>query len=308
MVTARGERVKKVVSVSLGTSQRDYTMTLELLGQKIRLQRIGTGGSLQQAGEVLKAFDGQVDVLALGGINIYYQAGQYRFPLREAQKLIALVEHTPVVDGAAIKNVVERQTIKYLSAQYNWPRADQRVLVVSALDRWGMAEELAAIGCQLTIGDALFALGLPLPFYSLKTFQLVARCTVPLLAKLPIGLLYPLGVKQQINRPKWTKVFKAAQVIAGDFHFMRYNFPLTLPGRDVITSTVTDADRDFLQQRGIKYLVTTSPNFGGRSLGANVLQGLCVALLDKPPQHVSPTSYVTLLRQLGWQPRVERLN
>lgn len=299
--------MKRVVSVSLGAGSRDYTIQLELLGQRVVLQRIGTDGSLPRAGELLKKLDGQVDVLALGGINMCYRVGRYRFPLRQAQKLRALVKHTPLVDGAAIKQSVEAHTVKYLAAHYGWPRANQRVLVVSALDRWALAEELEDMGCQLIIGDALFALGLPLPFKSLHNFALLARCTLPLLAQLPIGLLYPLGAKQHLNRPRWNKYFQQAQIIAGDFHFIRYNLPQALPGRQVITSTVTSADRDFLQQRGISYLVTTSPSFGGRSLGANMLEGLCVALWDGPLP-IPATAYLTLLQQLGWQPRVERLN
>lgn len=300
--------MKKVVSVSLGSSKRDYIIRLTLLGQQIQLQRIGSNGSLQEAGALLAKLDGRVDVLTLGGINIHYRADQHCFAVRDASKLIKLVKHTPVVDGAAIKDIVERQTIKYLVHRYHWPRAGQQVLMMSVLDRWALAEELVATGCQLTIGDALFALGLPLPFSSLNTFKTIARCTLPILAQLPINLLYPLGAKQQTNCPRWGKFFKKAHIIAGDFHFMRRHFPKTLPGRHVITSTVTPSDRDFLQSRGISYLVTTSPSFDGRSLGANMLQGLCLALLDKPPGQISPQCYLRLLNKLAWQPRVEHLN
>jgi hypothetical protein len=267
------------------------------------IERIGTNGSLTKAKSLLKDLDGQVDVLALGGINLTYRVGDKHYPLRDAQKLSAVVKHTPLVDGSGFKNIAEPQMILHLSQNYGWPIIGQKVLLVSALDRWGMAEALTQTGCQLIIGDALFGLKLPFPFYSLKLFEQAAKLTLPILKQLPIKTLYPLGKKQESSQPKWQHIFNSADIIAGDFHFMRRYMPKTLPGRKIITSTVTADDRVFLQQRGISHLATYS-NFNGRSFGANVLEAICVALMDKP----EPAKYLEVLDQIGWKPQVERLN
>ncbi|MEG6616418.1 quinate 5-dehydrogenase [Peptococcaceae bacterium 1198_IL3148] len=298
--------VKHVVSVSLGSAQRNHRVKQRLLGQQMLIERIGTDGSLAKAQKILKDLDGKVDALALGGINLTYRVGRCHYPLREGKIVSRVVQHTPLVDGSSFKDVVEPQMIYYLSTNYGWPGPGQKVLLVSALDRWGMAQALEQSGCQLIIGDALFGLKLPLPFYSLKMFQRAAKLTLPLLSQLPIKMLYPLGEKQEHSQPKWQHIFNSANIIAGDFHFMRRYMPPALPGRKIITSTVTASDRVFLKQRGISHLVTYSPTFAGRSFGANVLEAICVALLDKPQPE--PEMYLEVLKQLGWKPNVERLN
>ena len=132
-----------------------------------------------------------MDALGLGGINLTLRAGRRRYLLRDGIRLAAQVRSTPLVDGSGIKDTVERDLVSYLQEKLGWPRQGQVVLMVSALDRYGLAEALELAGCRLIIGDALFGLGLPVPFYSLALFRAAAYATLPFLCRLPIGF-YPL--------------------------------------------------------------------------------------------------------------------
>lgn len=299
--------MKRVVSISLGSSHRDRNFELEADGSRITVQRVGTGGNLEYMASILRALDGKVDAIGLGGINLTLRAGRRRYLLKDGVRLAAQVKVTPLVDGSGIKDTVERDLVPRLQRELGWPRRDQVVLLVSALDRFGLAEALELAGCRLIIGDALFALGLPLPFYSLAAFRIAACATLPLLCRLPIGFLYPLGEKQEQVRPRFERFYRRAQIIAGDFHFIRYHLPSDLAGKDVITSTLTSEDVQELKARGVRWLVTPGPSLAGRTFGSNVLEALCVALLD-PPGQADPGLYPDLLRRIGWGPRIEKLN
>ena len=41
--------MKRVVSISLGSSLRDYQITVKVLGQHVEVRRIGTNGDVAQA-------------------------------------------------------------------------------------------------------------------------------------------------------------------------------------------------------------------------------------------------------------------
>ena len=300
--------MKHVVSVSLGSPRRDYETEIEVPGCRLLVRRLGTGGDLCRAAALLKSLDGKVDVLGLGGVNLYLRAGQRRYKLRDGARLAAQVNKTPLVDGSGVKDTLERDLVSFIQRRIGWPRRDQVVLVVSALDRYGIAAALEQAGCRLIIGDALFALGLPVPFYSLAAFRVAASVTLPLLSRLPIGLLYPLGERQEIIKPRFGRFYRQAGIIAGDFHFLRYHLPADLSGKDIITSTVTADDVQELRKRGVRWLASPGPSFQGRSLGSNVLEAICVALLDKHAGEIHPELYPDLLNQIGWEPRLERLN
>ncbi len=299
--------MKQVVSVSLGSPRRDFAAEIETKICRISVRRIGTGGDIKQAAALLESFDGKVDALGLGGVNFTLHAGQRRYKLRDGARLAALVKKTPLVDGGGIKDTVERDLIPFIRAQAGWPRQGQTVLIVSALDRYALAVALEQAGCRLIIGDALFALGLPAPFYSLPSFRAAAYLTLPVLGRMPIGWLYPVGERQESIVPRFEPFYRKADVIAGDFHFLRRHLPGDLSGKNIITSTLTPEDVQELKKRGVMWLATPGPSFQGRSLGSNVLEAASVAIMGKGGE-ARPEFYPELFRQIGWEPRLERLN
>lgn len=299
--------LKRVVSVSLGSTGRDHEVENVVYGCRLLIQRFGTDGDLSRAAELLRGLDGKVDALGLGGVNLYLRAGKRRYQLRDGARLAAQVRRTPLVDGSGIKDTVEKELVRLIQKEAGWPRRGQVVLIVSALDRWALAESLVEAGCRLMIGDALFALGLPVPFYSLNAFNAAARALLPLLCQLPIGFLYPLGKRQETSKPRFKQFYQKADIIAGDFHFLRYHLPADLAGKSIITSTVTAEDVLELKKKGAEWLVTAGPSFAGRSYGSNVLEAICVTLLGGGAA-ANPVLYPGLLSEIGWGPRLEKLN
>ncbi|MDA8233277.1 MAG: quinate 5-dehydrogenase [Clostridia bacterium] len=299
--------MKKVISISLGSPAGDVQACVELLGQRILIERIGTGGDLKKALGLLRELDGQVDVLGLGGINFAYGLGRRSYPLREANFLRRGVCRTPLVDGSAVKEHLERRAVAYLAEQGICHFKGCRALVVSVLDRFPLAEALAAEGARLTIGDAMFGLGLPIAFRSLAAFSLAGRLTLPLLRLLPIGFLYPLGEKQNRIRPRFGRYYQEADYIAGDFHFIYRHLPDRLDGQTVITGTVRPDDVEELRKRGAARLITLFPAWEGRFLGANLWEAALVAVLERNPGDLSGQEWDRLLEDLNWRPVVTEL-
>jgi len=124
---------------------------------------------------------------------------------------------------------------------------------------------------------------------------------------LPFQFFYPTGKKQERPpEPKYPEYYHDAEIIAGDFHFMRQFMPERLEGKIVLTNTITPADVEELRRRGVAMLVTTTPDLGGRSFGTNVLEAALLALLGKRWEEVTPDDYARLLGQLDLRPRVVR--
>ncbi|MEG1345632.1 MAG: quinate 5-dehydrogenase, partial [Acidaminococcaceae bacterium] len=105
---------------------------------------------------------------------------------------------------------------------------------------------------------------------------------------------------------RYPEYFAANDIIAGDFHFIRKFMPDHLPGKIIITNTVTTKDRALLQQAGVACLVTTTPNFDGRSFGTNVLEACLVALNGKQ-QALTAQDYERLLEEYNVQPGIDYL-
>ena len=58
--------MKRAVSISIGSSKRDKAVEVDLLGEKVRIERIGTDGDMEKAAQLFKELDGKVDAFGLG--------------------------------------------------------------------------------------------------------------------------------------------------------------------------------------------------------------------------------------------------
>jgi len=299
--------MKTVVSISLGSSRRDFSFTAPFLGEEFSISRVGTDGSLEAFAAKLRELDGRVDAIGLGGIDRWLVAGGRRYEFRDARRLAANARQTPVVDGSGLKNTLERQAVGRLAGEGIVDFARSRTLVVCAVDRFGMAEEVAALGGPAVYGDLMFSLGLPLPVRRFATVRALALVLLPVIVRLPFKWLYPTGEKQEQVKPRFGWAFRWAQVIAGDFHLIRRFLPegeKALAGKTILTNTTTPDDRELLRSRGLRRLVTTTQSFNGRSTGTNVLEAVLVAATGRRPEELQPSDYERLLGQLGWSPEI----
>jgi hypothetical protein len=300
--------MRRVVSVSLGSAKRDHAVEQDFAGQRFLIERIGTDGDKDKAVALIRELDGKVDAIGLGGTDLYIYAGKRRYTFRDSARLAAAARVTPVVDGSGIKNTLERRVIDFLVGNQGVDFRGRKVLVVCAVDRFGLAEALAASGASMVFGDLIYGLGLPLPIRSLSALDRLARLVAPIITLLPTSQFYPTGAAQNEVTPRFGRYFAEAEIVAGDFHFIRRYMPADLAGKMIITNTVTGEDEKLLAARGVTTLVTTTPDMGGRSFGTNVLEGVLVALAGKRPEELTADDYGRLLVTLGIAPRIKKIN
>jgi len=300
--------LKRVVSVSLGSSNRDHKVRVKLLGEDIEISRVGVDGDFERALELLTTLDGEVDAIGLGGIDVYVYVAKKRYAFEDGLKLLKAVKKTPVVDGSGLKNTLERKTVKNLVRETDLIKPGSKVMMVSAADRFGMAEALAEAGCEMTFGDLIFAAGIPYPINTLEELEQIAKKILPELVKMPFEMLYPVGDKQdKIDRKKAEKFepyYKNADILAGDFHLIKRFLPPRLDGQIILTNTTTSNDVSMLKECGAGYLITSTPELEGRSFGTNVIEAALVALIGKHAEEITADDYNNILDELDFKPRI----
>jgi len=296
---------KHVVSVSLGSSRRNAREELTVLGQPFILERIGTDGDASKAAELFQTLDGRVDAFGLGGADLYVVAAGRRYTFGNVRKLVAHAKITPVLDGSGVKNTLERDAVMQLDPILNWSR--QRVLMVSAVDRFGMAEAIAEAGADVVYGDLVFGLNMNIPLRSLASLRRVAHLALPAITKLPQDWFYPTGDKQEKSvEGKGTRYYAWADVIAGDTHYVKRYAPRDLLSKTILTQTITEADRQWMKDRGVARLITTTPRMGRRNFATNVLEAFFVALSGKH-EALTQEEYLRYIHEVGFKPEVDEL-
>ncbi len=298
--------MKRAISISLGSSQRDKKAEIELLGETVSIERRGTDGDIAKAAALFTELDGQYDAFGVGGIDLWVQMGEKRYNIRAAQQLVKGVQKTPYVDGSGLKNTLERQVVPVMVEKLGPAYGAGRAFIVLGVDRYGMSLSFAEQGYDCIFGDLMFALGIPIPIHGLKWLNRVAKIMVPIGTQLPISMIYPTGEKQEEVVPKFGKWYAWADVIAGDCHYIKRHMPNDLSGKIIVTNTTTEKDREMFQRRGVKYVVTSTPMLHGRSFGTNMMEAALTAVAGKG-RPLTHAELAEMLQTLGMKPMVHEL-
>lgn len=296
--------MKHIVSVSLGSSKRDHSFETDFMGEHFLIERIGTDGDMDKAVQMIQDMDGKIDAFGMGGIDLYVYIAGKRYTIKDAQRLVQAAHKTPMVDGSGLKNTLERKCIMEVQEQGIVDLRGKKVLMVCAVDRFGMAEAFEEVGAKLTLGDFIYTVGLPFPIHSLKTLKFFGGIAAPFVVKMPFEKIYPTGSEQEVITPKNSKYYNNAEILAGDFNYIKRWLPEKLNGQVVITNTTTAEDMQMLKERGISKVITTTPDMGGRSFGTNVIEALMITLMGKPLNQIAPADYYAMLQELDIKPGV----
>ena len=299
--------MKRAVSISLGSSKRNSAVELDLFGERVCIERIGTDGDMARAAQLFGELDGQVDAFGVGGTDMGLTVGDKYYKLHSVASLVRAVRRTPVVDGSGLKNTLERRVAPFMDAHIGPTLSPRRVLMTSGADRWGMAMSFVDAGYEAVFGDLMFGLGLPLPVRSAAGMRRVAALILPVVSRLPFAWIYPTGEKQEHNTPKFGDWYTWATVIAGDCHFIKRFMPARLDGKIICTNTTTADDVAAFRAAGARSLVTTTPRFEGRSFGTNMMEAMLVAASGKG-RKLSDAELNEAIDRLGFEPTLEPLN
>jgi hypothetical protein len=299
--------MKRVVSISLGSSKRNHRSEIDFLGEHFVLERIGTDGDAKKMKALFQEMDGQVDAFGLGGFDLYLCYKNKKYIFREAYNAVKDVKITPVADGTGVKKTLEKMAVHYLHDQGIIDNK-MKVLIPSAVSRYFMFEAFKELGYQVKWGDIAFSLDIGKKAYSSTlAMDILAYTLLPIMVKIPFKWLYPVGESQDVIVPKFKKMYDEADIIAGDFHYIYKYLADDMTGKIILTNTLTNDELKDLKDRNVKMIATTTPEFEGRSFATNVIEALACALLQKKPGEIQNQEFIDLFKKLDFKPRIVNL-
>jgi hypothetical protein len=169
----------------------------------------------------------------------------------------------------------------------------------------GLAEAVSEVADQVTLGDFMFALDLPIAVRGMKQYRRIARALFPLVSHFPMSMLF-YGSGGQAPAPRYERHWERADLIAGDFLFMRKYMPESLAGKMVVTNTTTAENIALLRERGVTTVITTTPRYEGRSFGTNMMEAALTAYAGKG-RPLTDGELNALIDEINLQPCVEQL-
>jgi hypothetical protein len=301
--------IKEVVGVSTGSSRRDHDVKVDMFGESFHIWREGTDGDMDAACERIRELDGTVDAMGMGGIDLSLIAAGRDYHFREGKRFVAAPKLTPLLDGTGLKGAVEGDIPRFMRDELGLDLTGKRVMVTSAVDRWGLADGFYRAGCEMTYADLLYALGIDVMIHDRRTLERTIHVIAPIAVQLPFAWLYDAEADHTTevhSDSKHSDLYRRADIIAGDYKWVRKFMPTDMSGKWIVTNTTTPEDVEFLRGCGVELLITSTPRLEGRSFGTNVIEATMVAL-DGAKGRLPDARYQELLRSVGFTPDVQWL-
>ena len=309
--------MRRIVSISIGSSRRDYQFVTIILGQAVEVRRIGTNGDVELAAALVREYDGKVDAIGLGGLTPIFRVGAARYPHHEALRIAAGARRTPVTDGGGFKATLERWAVQRANEIQRGMFNYRRILITSGIERYSMAQALSQYESELRFADPIIHSGLRFlpPPRSLKQLELYAATTLPITALLPYKILHPVALGTEGHDPRAEKLFTWADIIAGDFAYIRRFAPHDLRNKVIITDDPAPDEIADLRERGLATLVTMTPPLIGLDgapvsrpfVATDVLEALAIAIMESGA-NPDEASLIDFIDQAKWGPTVERMS
>ena len=295
--------MKKVVTVTLGSSKQDFSFDTSFLGQRFRVTRMGADDDTGKAWELMRRQQATADAIGLGEIGDHYQVGQATLVNKETQRLLKVVTRVPATTGATLRRLLQVRAVRHVHKELGHYFDNNLVLFLSGMRNYDMAMAMSDYTKNLSFADALLQTGAPALLQSLEQLELYAKGKDWLLGGRPGALL-----ESALSGFKSARVSAAvakSHVVVGTFAELKaVGHPKSLAGKTVITSAVDDDRLAFFKDCKVNLVVDVSPKLFERVVGTNVIEAMILAALGKTSEELSDDDFAEILDELDVKPRL----
>ncbi len=295
--------MKKVVTVTLGSSKQDFEFKTEFLGQSFSVRRLGADMDTGKAWELMRRQQASADAIGLGEISDHYHVGLRTILNKDTQHLTNVVTRVPVTTGATLRRLLQVRAVRYVQKELGSYFNNNLVLFLSGMRNYDMAVALSDYTKNLSFADALFQTGAPAMLTSLEQLELYAKGSELMLSS-ATGRALEASLSSFKNK-RVASVVEKSHVIVGTFaEITAVGNPSNLEGKTLITSAVDDERMAFFTKCKVNLVVDVSPKLFDKVVGINTIEAMILAALEKRQEEVSDDDLDEILDELKITPRL----
>lgn len=292
-----------VLSIHLGSSRTDSDFTTtRLVSTPVLIMRRGCDGDPDRARALVRAHDGEVDVVALEDLPRSLRLAGVQLPYEPGEAIASLIRESTLVDGSGIAAAMERWAVHLINEHRPGTFSFKRVLMVPGLNHTGFPQAVQSYRAEVRYADPVMYFAIPAAGRSIG-LDPTARVTLERLQDSPPRRLWPSAGEPKVARAEGP--FHWADILAGDVGAIRRYAPRRLEDKLVAVHTLNDDAADF-RARGVSRVLVLMPDLQAADGGASAatLEGVLAAARSDPEQPLTENTYLNLLADLQWQPRI----
>jgi predicted amino acid dehydrogenase len=298
-----------VVNVSLASPDRDHDTKVLFLGHRFRILRRGTGGDVEAAEGLVRAWADAADAIAVTGVREARAAGLYEGDAADVERVVrGAAGPAPVTAGHALDDVLQEWAIRHVEAEMPGYFTNARTVVLGGLENDRASRVLREWTDNISFTDPRLRFDLPARLDALPLLDLAAgaaRWPVSHLPRAVTSLVPPPG--RLTGRLLAGRAARECDVLVGTHDEVTAFGLEDLRGRTVITSALTDAQLDDLAARDVDLVLDTTPQPFPVTVGTAVLEALMLASVGRGAT-LAGDDLLEMIVSAGLEPRMLQPN
>jgi predicted amino acid dehydrogenase len=298
--------MKTVIGISLGSRDQDFEFNTQFLGERLRVQRLGTDGSSARAAKLLRQYNGKAAAIGLGLVkdsDCIAAPGAARRLDGDAAKLQALATRSPLSSGARLADIFLEWAVRHAQNSLGHYFDNARVLFFSGIANAKLAASMAEYTDNLRFADPLLQLGVPKLLGSLDALNLYATGAHAVSQWAPPRVL-PEPLFRQWTQYVLRKAMAHATVLVAPVHELDGFGLEELAGKTIVTTTVNEERLSRFKERGVHLVIDAAPVMHGRVLDPSLLDAMILAATGKAADALLDDDYLEILTGEALEPRL----
>jgi predicted amino acid dehydrogenase len=297
--------MKRIVSVSLGSSRADYEFTTTFLGEAFHVRRLGADWDLARAEALIEREQGQADVIGLGMVRDHATVGTRTLTDRLTARLERAATRAPVTTGATLRMFFDEWAVRHVQREHGQYFTNARVLFLSGITNYRIGAILAEYTRNLRFADPVTLDGVPKILGSLRSLELYAAVRSRLRRSPPSRAVAEDGPPRLgWNRRALDQAMAWAHFLVAPYQELEAYPRDALQRKVVLTSSITDEALARLGEKGVYVVIDRTPKLLDRVVGLNVIEAMILATMEKPQDEVLYDDYLHVLGGLDFVPRM----
>lgn len=297
--------MKKVVSVSLGSSSKDYEFKTRFLGRDFHIKRLGADGDEGKAWELLRRYQSEADAIGLGMLRDHYDIGSRWEVHADTDRLLKVVTRVPATTGADLRRMLQVRAVRHVQRKFGHYFNNNLVLFLSGLVNYDMAQAMGDYTPNLKFADAVLETGAPAVLTSLDQLEIYARGAHLASPVIPTRGLSKIPGITRMKKGIVSREMAKCHVIVGTFDdIAAFGGPDNLDGKTLITSAIDDDRLDYFRDCNVNLAVDVSPKLFERVVGLNTIQAMILAAMETTSEELSDHDLEEIVEELKIEPRL----
>ncbi|MBE2243196.1 MAG: dehydrogenase [Burkholderiaceae bacterium] len=295
--------MKKIVSVTMGSSRSDFAFEADFLGEHFEVQRLGADGNSKKAWELLRRQQASADAIGLGDVADHCHVGTTTIVNRATQSLLNVVTRVPVTTGATLRRLLQVNAVRHVQRELGSYFNNNIVVFLSGMRNYEIAVALSDYTKNLSFADPVYQAGSPLLLTSLAQLELYAKGNEYIAGLKPWRMLEKsfAGLKNM----RVARAVGNAHVVVGSFDEIKaVGSQANLDGKTLITSAVDDEQLAFYKKCRVNLVIDVSPKLFDHVVGVETLEAMILAKLGRPAEEIADEDFAEIIAELGLQPRL----